>query len=139
MKREKVDNKKFYQLMLDYHKEKEINPDAPVPDEIGKMLFILVTNLSYNWHFINYTYKDVMISEGLYACIRYIDNFDPIGHENPFGYFTMVAYNAFVQIIKKEKRQSDIKNKLFDKRYFEIFESQDARKLNSMKKGHGAE
>jgi DNA-directed RNA polymerase specialized sigma24 family protein len=52
-----------------------------------------------------------MISDGIENCIVAIDNFDPRKSDNPFAYFTMIAWNAFIRRIQREKKQTYIKHK----------------------------
>ena len=112
-----VDNKKFHQAMIDW-KEKcrdaeEAGDDVPqITDYIGSCFLKIANGLSYRPNFINYTYRQEMISDGIENCLQYLDNFNPAKSKNPFAYFTQIIYFAFVRRIQKEKKQSTIKNKL---------------------------
>jgi DNA-directed RNA polymerase specialized sigma24 family protein len=55
-----------------------------------------------------------MISDGIIDCIAAVDNFDPDRTNNPFAYFTQIAWNAFIRRIQKEKKQTYIKHKNFE-------------------------
>ena len=55
-----------------------------------------------------------MISDGIIDCISAVDNFDPDKTNNPFAYFTQIAWNAFIRRIHKEKKQTYIKHKNFE-------------------------
>ena len=68
--------------------------------------------MSYRPNFINYTFRDDMISDGIENCLQYLDNFNPKKSNNPFAYFTQIIYYAFVRRIQKEKKQTTIKQKL---------------------------
>ena len=68
--------------------------------------------MSYRPNFINYTFRDDMISDGIENCLQYLDNFNPKKSNNPFAYFTQIIYYAFVRRIQKEKKQTTIKHKL---------------------------
>ena len=84
----------------------------------------IATHLSYRPNFINYMYKEDMISDGVENCVQYIDNFDPAKSKNPFAYFTQIVYYAFLRRIAKEKRQMDIRDKLIEKNgYDQVFHS----------------
>lgn len=125
-----VDNKEFLAAMKDYRAQvllaKENNQELPrVPNYIGECILKIATHLSYKPCFINYSYKDDMILDGVENCIQYIDNFDPDKSSNPFSYFTQIIYYAFLRRISKEKKQSYIKNKIIQDMPFEIFEIQD--------------
>ena len=81
---------------------------------IGESLMMICNKLSNKFNFINYTYKDEMIADGIENCIAAVDNFDPAKSNNPFAYFTQIAWNAFVRRIQKEKKQTYIKHKNFE-------------------------
>ena len=112
-----VDNKKFLEAMI-IHKEKvkkaiENNKTKPdVTNYIGECFLKIANHLSYRPNFINYTYRDDMISDGIENCLQYMSNFDPNKSTNPFAYFTQIIYYAFIRRIQKEKKQSLVKQKL---------------------------
>ena len=83
-----------------------------VTNYIGECFLKIANHLSYRPNFINYTYRDEMISDGIENCLQYIDNFDPEKSKNPFSYFTQIIYVAFIRRITREKKQSLIKDKL---------------------------
>ena len=112
-----VDNKKFLQAMIEYRESVELaakkgKPKPPVTDYIGECFLKIANHLSYRPNFINYTFRDDMISDGIENCLQYLDNFDPKKSNNPFAYFTQMIYYAFVRRIQKEKKQSVIKQRL---------------------------
>jgi len=91
------------------------HPDpSPPSDSIAKKIYDIVNNFSYNYNFINYTYKDLMITEALWSCLRYCDRFNPKISENPFAYFTQITYHSFIKVINSEKKITNIKKKLLD-------------------------
>jgi hypothetical protein len=112
-----VDNKRFHQAMIDW-KEKcrdaeEAGDDVPqITDYIGSCFLKIANGLSYRPNFINYTYRQEMISDGIENCLQYIHNFNPDKSKNPFAYFTQIIYYAFIRRIQKEKKQIQIKSKL---------------------------
>ena len=119
-----VDNKKFLQAMIDWNKEiKEAEgvgeERPPVSNYIGECFLKIATHLSYRPNFINYTYREEMISDGIENCLQYATNFDPEKSKNPFAYFTQIIYYAFLRRIAKEKKQSHVKNKMIEKGSFE--------------------
>jgi len=112
-----VNNKEFLQAMIDYRKmvnkaKREKKPKPPVTDYIGSCFLKIANHLSYRPNFINYTFRDDMISDGIENCLQYLDNFNPKTSNNPFAYFTQIIYYAFVRRIQKEKKQVTIKNRL---------------------------
>jgi len=112
-----VNNKEFLEAMKLYRKsvnkaKKEKKPKPPVTDYIGSCFLKIANHLSYRPNFINYTFRDDMISDGIENCLQYLDNFNPSKSNNPFAYFTQIIYYAFVRRIQKEKKQVTIKNRL---------------------------
>ena len=112
-----VNNKEFLEAMKLYRKsvnkaKKEKKPKPPVTDYIGSCFLKIANHLSYRPNFINYTFRDDMISDGIENCLQYLDNFNPAKSNNPFAYFTQIIYYAFVRRIQKEKKQVTIKNRL---------------------------
>jgi hypothetical protein len=86
----------------------------PIPEYIGKCMLMIANRLSMKPNFINYSYREEMISDGIENCISYIDNFDPAKSNNPFAYFTQIIYFAFLRRIQKEKKQLYIKHKTME-------------------------
>ena len=107
------------------HAEENGLPKPQVSNYIGECILKIATHLSYKPNFINYSYRDDMILDGVENCIQYIDNFDPTKSNNPFAYFTQIIYYAFLRRIAKEKKQSYIKGKLIQDMPFEAFELQE--------------
>ena len=112
-----INNKQFLQAMVEYKEavnqaESVGEPKPRVPNYIGECFLKIANHLSYRPNFINYTYKEEMISDGIENCLQYINNFDPEKSSNPFAYFTQIIYFAFIRRITKEKKQSKIKDKL---------------------------
>ena len=79
-------------------------PKPIVSNYIGECILKIATHLSYKPNFINYSYRDEMISDGIENCLQYIDNFDPTKSNNPFAYFTQIIWYAFLRRIAKEKK-----------------------------------
>ncbi len=137
-----VDNKKFLEEIIKYREDVECcklqdRPKPRITHYLGDCFLKIATHLSYRPNFINYMYKEDMISDGVENCVQYIDNFDPAKSRNPFAYFTQIVYYAFLRRIAKEKRQMDIRDKLIEKKgYDQVFHSDDNdnhSELNSIK------
>ena len=112
-----VDNKKFLEAMVIYrekvNKAKENNRKKPdVTNYIGECFLKIAIHFSYRPNFINYTYRDDMISDGIENCLQYMNNFNPEKSTNPFAYFTQIIYYAFIRRIQKEKKQQQVKQKM---------------------------
>ena len=112
-----VNNKEFLAAMTEYTKnvnraKRNKQPKPPVTDYIGSCFLKIANHLSYRPNFINYTFRDDMISDGIENCLQYLDNFNPRKSKNPFAYFTQIIYYAFIRRIQKEKKQVTIKHRL---------------------------
>ena len=116
-KKHYVDNEKFF-LEMKKWKQRVIDarevedPDPPVTEYIGECFLKISENLAWRPNFINYTFRDDLVSDGIENCLQYIDKFDPAKSKNPFAYFTQIIYYAFIRRITKEKKQQSIKEKL---------------------------
>ena len=111
-----VDNAVFLEAMIEYKKQyhisKENGEELPIISEyLGSVFLKIAQRLSFRPNFINYAFKDDMISDGIENCLHYIHNFDPEKSSNPFAYFTQIIYYAFIRRIQKEKKQLYIKFK----------------------------
>jgi DNA-directed RNA polymerase specialized sigma subunit len=114
-----VDNKKFLQALIDYKKQiddaKASNKEIPrVTDYIGECFVKIATHLSYKSNFINYTFRDDMISDGIENCLTAAAKFDPTKSSNPFAYYTQIIYFAFIRRIQKEKKHQATKYKIIE-------------------------
>ena len=116
-KQEYVNNKDFLAAMIEYkasvQNAETKNKSRPiVPTYVGECIMKIATHLARKPNFVNYTFKEEMISDGIENCLQYIDNFNPEKSNNPFAYFTQIIYYAFIRRIQKEKKQKKIKEKL---------------------------
>jgi len=121
-----VDNKVFLQAMIEYKDkcekaEKRKRKKPPVTNYIGECFLKIANHLSYRPNFINYTFRDDMISDGIENCLQYLDNFNPAKSNNPFAYFTQIIYYAFIRRIQKEKKQSNIKYRMIEQANIDEF------------------
>ena len=117
-----VDPKEFKDSMLRFY-ESDI-----MTDDLAETIKKIAYGLSYNPSFINYTYKDDMIGDALIkmysALSRKKYNFET--GSNPFSYFTTISYHAFINRIKREKRQHEAVSNYKDKIYEEIMSNPEA-------------
>ena len=128
-----VDNKLFFAEMQKCKEEiaeqEEVDDLPPMVTEyMGDCFQKIATHLSYRPNFINYTYREEMIGDGIENCIRYAKNFNPEKSKNPFAYFTQIIYYAFIRRITKEKKQTAIKQKIIDNtatKTYDIMEGDD--------------
>ena len=104
-----VDNKKFYDEILKYRTKveeaKKLGKEEPrLPEYIGECIYKIAHKLSTMPKFINYSYRDEMISDGIENCIMYFKDYNPEIGQNPFAYFTQIIYYAFLRRIGKEEK-----------------------------------
>ena len=114
-----VDNQRFLEEMTKYQQErkeaKDKGLDDPMcPEYIGECFMKIANRLSYRPNFINYAFRDDMISDGIENCVQYMSNFNPEKSKNPFAYFTQIIYYAFIRRIQKEKKQQHIRHKVIE-------------------------
>ena len=123
-----VNNKEFLAALIRYQEDIEIarlqdNPKPVRPRYIGECFLKIANHLSFKPNFVNYMFKEDMISDGIENCVQYIHNFNPEKSRNPFAYFTQIIHYAFLRRIQREKRQLEIKNKIIEKSgYNEVFD-----------------
>lgn len=112
----KEDKKKYYvdtarlrDIILEYYKSDNIT------DELATCLYNIANRIAYMPNFINYTWREEMVGDGLVKEFLALKNkkFDPL-KGRAFSYFSMIVYNAFCNRIKKE-----LKEKLVIKEYQE--------------------
>ena len=115
-----VNNKELLAALIDYRadvavaKAKDL-PKPRISNYLGECFLKIATHLSYKPNFVNYMFRDDMISDGIENCVQYIHNFDPNKSRNPFAYFTQIIHYAFLRRIQKEKKQLEIKTKIIEK------------------------
>ena len=127
-----VNNKEFLEAMVAWREkcaeaEQNGKEQPPVTNYIGECFLKIATHLSYRPNFINYTYKEDMISDGIENCLQYIHNFNPEKSQNAFAYVTQIIYFAFLRRIHKEKKQAAIKQRSIEQAgyLFETFSTID--------------
>ena len=123
-----VNNKEFLAAMIEYKDRcdkaaKRKRKAPPVTNYIGECFLKIANHLSYRPNFINYTFRDDMISDGIENCLQYLNNFNPKKSNNPFAYFTQIIYYAFIRRIQKEKKQANIKYKMIEEAGIDEFDT----------------
>ena len=119
-KKEFINNKEFYALLVNYkntadetHPEFDLIKNKEIHNKLGEIFLLMVDKFQYHHWYVNYTadWKAEMSSEAIYNCCRYFRNFDVEKNNNPFAYFTRVIWNSYQQMLNKErkiKKQRDI-------------------------------
>ena len=111
-----VNNKEFTAAIAEHNqavKDAIAKGEEPprVTEYIGECIYKIATRLSTKPNFINYSYRDEMICDGIENCLQYIENFKEEKSTNAFAYVTQIIYFAFLRRIHKEKKQAAIKQR----------------------------
>ena len=114
-----IDNSAFLAALLEHRAAVLIAKEAettlpPISNYLGDCFIKIARHLSYKSNFINYSYKDEMISDAIENCLAVVNNFDPAKSKNPFAYFTQITYFAFIRRIQREKKQLQTKYRYID-------------------------
>ena len=115
-----VNNKELLAALIDYRAQVAVAETKGltkprISNYLGECFLKIATHLSYKPNFVNYMFRDDMISDGIENCVQYIHNFNPAKSKNPFAYFTQIIHYAFLRRIQKEKKQLEIKTKIIEK------------------------
>ena len=116
-----VNPKQFLQMLADYYESDDLI------DELAESVYKIAVGLSYSPNFINYSYKDEMIGDAVVKMIAAVKNkkFNLESTSNPFSYFTTIAYHAFINRIKKEKKYRETINDYQEQIYGELAREED--------------
>ena len=95
-----VNSKEFLEELRQYYESDEVT------DTLASMITKIANGLSYAPNFINYSYKDEMVGDAILKMFSALKNkkFDLESGNNPFSYYTTIAFHAFINRIKKEKK-----------------------------------
>lgn len=102
-----IEPKVFKESMLRYYESNKMT------NEVAENLKKIAEGLSYSPNFRDYSYRDEMVGDALLKMYAALKNkkFKFENNTNPFSYFTTIAFHAFINRIKKEKKNHEaIKN-----------------------------
>lgn len=111
-----VDDKKFTEAVICYIHDNKIykslhNGERLKPsDYIGDCILKISKRLAKSPNFVNYSWIEEMIEDGIFHSINYLDKFNP-NKTSAFNYFTTIIRNAFILRILNEKKKHDVKKK----------------------------
>ena len=85
-----VNNKEFTAAIVVHNEACKVaitnEEDKPrVSEYIGECIYKIATRLSTKPNFINYSYRDEMICDGIENCLQYINNFNPFDKAGAYG------------------------------------------------------
>ena len=107
-------------------------PSPQVSDYIGECIVSIANKLANKPNFVNYPFREEMISDGIENSLQYLNNFDPKKSSNPFAYFTQIIYFAFVRRIQKEKKHLATKYRFIEECLTDL--AGDSESINSNQK-----
>jgi hypothetical protein len=102
-KKNYVNAKDFFNEICEYYKTDVI------PDHLAESVYKIAVGLSFAPNFINYSYKDDMVGDAvvkMFSALKF-KKFNIDTGNNPFSYFTTIAFHAFINRIKKEKKHRE--------------------------------
>lgn len=114
-----VDPKEMEDLIKSYYTTGFLDPN------LADMIQKIATRLGYAHNFLRYSYKEEMIGDAVIKMITALTRkrFMCDSGYNPFSYFTKVAYRAFQNRIKKEKKEHETLHRYQDEVYSVLMES----------------
>lgn len=104
--RKSADKEKFYVQPALFDEEIMKYYDSGImSNELAEMVSKISHKLSYAPNFINYSYREEMVGDGVIRMMKALiaKKYNREKGTNPFSYFTRIAFNAFRNRIKKEK------------------------------------
>lgn len=106
-----VNKEEFYQQVKANREARDRDSSVPISHEVASSIYKICQGVCSRYNFYNYSYRDEMVSDAVLNCIKYFDNFDAVNYNNPFGYFSFVAYRSAQRRILVEKKQQAVKAK----------------------------
>jgi hypothetical protein len=100
------DKAKFYVQPAEFDQEiMNYYDSGKMSDTLALMISKISHKLSYAPNFINYSYREEMVGDGVIRMMKALiaKKYNREKGTNPFSYFTRIAFNAFRNRIKKEK------------------------------------
>lgn len=122
-----VNGAEFRQAITDYYQ----SGDEDLPDQLAVYIKKIADGLSYAPNFINYSYKEDMVGDAIVKMLSALRSkkFDINSESNPFSYFTTIAFHAFINRIKKEKKHREMVSEYQEMVYEELLQSDVGEKI----------
>jgi hypothetical protein len=118
-----VNPKEFTDALVVYYET------GQYPPQLGGYLLKIAQGLSFKRNFINYwKYKEDMVGDALVKMTSALENkkFDLEKGSSPFSYYTTIAFNAFINRLKKEQRREKGEDEFRDIEYSKYFNDQES-------------
>jgi hypothetical protein len=99
--------KEFDDAIMEYYKTGNLT------NQLAEMVDKIAQKLAYAPNFINYSYRSDMIGDAIIKMMKALigKKYQHNKGSNPFSYFTRIAFNAYRNRIKIEKRNQEIHEK----------------------------
>ena len=116
-----VNSREFEEQIRSFYNSEHIS------EKLGDSIIKIANGLSFATNFINYSYKDEMIGDAVVKMFSALKNkkFRLDSGFSPFSYFTTIAFHAFINRIKKEKKHHEVLNEYKEKVYTETMAKKD--------------
>jgi hypothetical protein len=111
-----VNSREFEDEIRNYYKTDVMT------DKLCESINKIANGLSYAPNFLNYSYKEDMVGDAVVKMFSALKNkkFKIDCGFSPFSYFTTIAFHAFINRIKKEKKHHEAINEYREKVYTEL-------------------
>ena len=131
-KEDKNDKKKYYvdtkrlELLIEQYCK-----DGKIIDELAIALYNIAYRMSFLPNFINYSWREEMIGDGLVKEFTALQNkkYDA-SKGRAFSYFSMIVFNAFCNKIKKENKNTEVLKDYQKEQYDSLIFEQEAKNNN---------
>ena len=113
-----VDPVVFKKAIAEYYQDEDCT------NYLGECLNKIANGLSFSPCFLNYSYKEDMIGDAIvkmYSALKR-KKFNVDSDTSPFSYFTTIAFHAFINRIKKEKKHHQTITEYKEKIYFDTMQ-----------------
>jgi hypothetical protein len=110
-KRRKAEDKPHYVNAKDFEAALvQYYDDDKITNYLGESIQKIAHGLSFRPNFINYSFKDEMVGDAILKMYQAVlhKKFKLNKGFSPFGYFTTIAFHAFICRIKKEKKHHEV-------------------------------
>jgi hypothetical protein len=134
--KKKVEKKKIYIIPKEFDEEiMEYYRSGILTNKLADMVDKIAQKLAYAPNFINYSYRSDMIGDAIVKMMKALigKKYQHDKGSNPFSYFTRIAFNAYRNRIKIEKKNQEIHEKykeellMFSEQYNTIVKNKNMR------------
>ena len=109
--KQKVEKKKIYIVPKEFDDAiMKYYETGDLTNQLAEMVDKIAQKLAYAPNFINYSYRSDMVGDAIIKMMKALigKKYQHNKGSNPFSYFTRIAFNAYRNRIKVEKRNQEI-------------------------------